>query len=253
MAASVAGPTWVGIGAMRSGTTWLTDLLLQHPALCLGSNGRKEQHFFRRYVTSGWSETAAERYRDLFRHAAAPHPGEFTPAYLRAPWVAPLLKDACRADPPLLVVILRDPIDRFVSHLRWAEGRPARQEASGRVVERHTARTRVADADQAAWAGCYATQLAAWTAVFGRERFAVIQYETLVAETESIVADIWARLGLDPLALHGVSEPSRTATGEASSHSIEGLLESLRVLYEPQVAALEAEWGIDRSRWPNFR
>ena len=38
------GPAWLGIGAQRSGTTWLTDLLVQHPQVALGSNGKKEQH-----------------------------------------------------------------------------------------------------------------------------------------------------------------------------------------------------------------
>ena len=36
------GPSWLGIGAQRSGTTWLTDLLVQHPQVGLGTNGKKE-------------------------------------------------------------------------------------------------------------------------------------------------------------------------------------------------------------------
>ncbi len=31
-----------GIGAQRSGTTWFTDLLVQHPSAGLGTNGKKE-------------------------------------------------------------------------------------------------------------------------------------------------------------------------------------------------------------------
>ena len=37
-------PAWLGIGAQRSGTTWFTDLLTQHPEVGLGTNGKKEQH-----------------------------------------------------------------------------------------------------------------------------------------------------------------------------------------------------------------
>ena len=37
-------PAWLGIGAQRSGTTWFTDLLTQHPQVGLGVNGKKEQH-----------------------------------------------------------------------------------------------------------------------------------------------------------------------------------------------------------------
>ena len=42
--AASSGPAWLGIGAQRSGTTWLTDLLTQHPLVDLGTNGKKEQH-----------------------------------------------------------------------------------------------------------------------------------------------------------------------------------------------------------------
>jgi hypothetical protein len=38
------GPAWLGIGAQRSGTTWFTDLLLQHPHVSLSTAGRKELH-----------------------------------------------------------------------------------------------------------------------------------------------------------------------------------------------------------------
>ena len=41
---STSGPSWLGIGAQRSGTTWFTDLLTQHPEVGLGTNGKKEQH-----------------------------------------------------------------------------------------------------------------------------------------------------------------------------------------------------------------
>ena len=40
----MAAPAWLGIGAQRSGTTWFTDLLTQHPQVDLGTNGKKEQH-----------------------------------------------------------------------------------------------------------------------------------------------------------------------------------------------------------------
>ena len=42
--AFTGGPSWLGIGAQRSGTTWFTDLLTQHPQVGLGTNGKKEQH-----------------------------------------------------------------------------------------------------------------------------------------------------------------------------------------------------------------
>ena len=56
-------PAWLGIGAQRSGTTWLTDLLTQHPQVALGTNDKKEQQLLHK-IADGRLEDA--EYLDLF-------------------------------------------------------------------------------------------------------------------------------------------------------------------------------------------
>src|SRR3954453_15879925 len=82
---SVSGPAWLGIGAQRSGTTWFTDLLTQHPQVGLGTNGKKEQHLLHK-VADG--VLPASEYLSLFPvegpdGPAGPRRGEWTPQYLR--------------------------------------------------------------------------------------------------------------------------------------------------------------------------
>ena len=72
-------PAWLGIGAQRSGTTWLTDLLTQHPGVGLGNNGKKEQHLLHK-LGDGRIEEA--EYLDLFP-ADGVRRGDWTPQYLR--------------------------------------------------------------------------------------------------------------------------------------------------------------------------
>ncbi|MGH2722704.1 MAG: hypothetical protein ACRDI0_00285 [Actinomycetota bacterium] len=145
------GPAWMGIGAQRSGTTWFTDLLTTHPEVCLGREGRKELHYFNRFLVRPWSEGEARAYRDRFDGAEGRLPGEFTPFYLRGLWIPPLARQACRPD-LVLVVLLRDPVERFASAMSWyrRESEPP-QEPGGLA---RWAREKGADA---LWGGMYAT------------------------------------------------------------------------------------------------
>lgn len=110
------GPSWLGIGAQRCGTTWFTDLLVQHPLMDV-PGGKKEHHWLYRYgLMRDWDPASRDEYRDAFTHEKVKL-GEYTPYYLRSSWVCELTADALPEDAPLLVLV-RDPIDRFASALR---------------------------------------------------------------------------------------------------------------------------------------
>ena len=240
------GPAWVGIGAQRSGTTWFTTLLTQHPRVELGSNGRKEQHFFDTAVVDGWTDDAASRYCALFAAEPGLMRGEFTPAYLRLPHVPALLRSVCD-DPPLLLVLLRDPVDRFHSAMRWYARQ--RDDHPGR---RPTARTHRQFTEQAVWAGMYAAHLEVWAEVFGPDRLVVLQYEVVREDPAAGVGTVLHRLGLQPVELQGVGRASATSTDRPDRTPLPGLDEALKRVYGPEVDRVAERWGIDRSRWAHF-
>ena len=101
------GPSWLGIGAQRSGTTWFTDLLAQHPRVGLGTNGKKEQHLLHK-VADG--VLPAADYLSLFP-ADGVRRGEWTPQYLRHASV-PAAVARLVPEAPVLV-LLRDPGGRL--------------------------------------------------------------------------------------------------------------------------------------------
>ena len=111
-------PAWLGIGAQRAGTTWFTDLLTQHPGVGLGTNGKKEQHLLHK-VADGVEPEAA--YLDLFP-ADGLRRGDWTPQYLRHSSAPAAATRLLHPDAPVLV-LLRDPVDRFVSAMRLAATR----------------------------------------------------------------------------------------------------------------------------------
>jgi hypothetical protein len=114
-------PTFLIIGAMRSGTTSLTRYLRSHPDVFMAQP--KELHYFDFNFDEGvgW-------YRSHFAEATSQRAiGEATPNYLyiteALPRVAELLPDA------RLVVILRNPVDRAYSHY-WHNRSVGREQLS---------------------------------------------------------------------------------------------------------------------------
>lgn len=251
MSPAGTGPAWLGIGAQRSGTTWFTDLLVQHPEVCLPASGKKELHAFDTAYLDGWTDPDTDAYRREFDGTEGSRPGEYTPFYMRALWVPSLVRRVCPED-PVLIVLLRDPVERFASGMRWFEQRPRGGPGPGVGERREWVRDRTSDA---VWAGMYATQLDAWTSVFPRDRFFVRQYERVVADPRSAVARVWGMLGLEPVELRDLDRPSPTSTTRAEEdiwEKLPGLRSRLAEVYEPEVRRLGHAWGIDRELWPNF-
>ncbi len=227
------GPAWIGIGAQRSGTTWLTDLITQHPRVGLGTNGKKEQHLLQK-VGDGLVPEAD--YLDLFPGHDGVRRGDWTPQYLRhasTPAVAARLLPGV----PILVV-LRDPVERFRSAMRLADTRGK----SWPYPVPITVQT---------WTGCYADQLDMWAAAVGRDRLHVMVFEQVRADPQGTLDRIWRLLDLEPVPLVGVEEESGSSS-RADWAWTPGLRESLQTLYRPQAARLERDWGLDLSTWASL-
>lgn len=224
-------PAWLGIGAQRSGTTWFTDLLTQHPQVGLGTNGKKEQHLLHKV---GDGVEPASAYLDLFP-ADGTRRGEWTPQYMRHASAPATAARLLGPDVPVLV-LLRDPVDRFVSAMRLAA---TRAKSPWPYPVPMTVQT---------FSGFYADQLSMWAHHVGRDRLHVMVYEVVRNDPQSAVERVWERLGVSPVGLEHVDRPSRSSS-HATWEPPEGLLESLEVLYRPQVSRLTEDWGLDVSVW----
>jgi Sulfotransferase domain len=231
-----SGPAWLGIGAQRSGTTWFSQLLVQHPEMGFSSADKKETHAL--YRLGGLQDEDAYLKSfdgDLLR-------GEWTPFYLRALNTPPIALRLCRPEAPLLV-LLRDPVERFASAMRlWVK-----MQRRGKL---ETFRFVLGDAQ---WAGMYADQLAAWRDVVGRDRLEVLVYEKVREDPATACKQVWSRLGLDTVPLSAVDERSYSSAGHIDWEWPEGLRATLTAVYTPQVQRLRDEWQLDVARWPNFQ
>ena len=102
---------FLGIGAQKAGTTWLYEMLCQHPQLAFP--GGKEMHFWDAGRSRG-----LEWYRSCFNVGEKKN-GEITPAYAMLP--VETIREIHALNPALRVIyILRNPIDRAWSSARMA-------------------------------------------------------------------------------------------------------------------------------------
>lgn len=108
-------PHFLGIGAPRCGTTWLHNNLRAHSDIFIPPD--KELHFFDRR----WDESLM-LYLLKFARSKSKLRGEITPAYgVLSP---SRIKFISQINPQLkLILLLRNPIDRAWSHVRYMQNR----------------------------------------------------------------------------------------------------------------------------------
>ena len=194
-------PDFLVIGVQKAGTSSLFGALCRHPEI--QEPARKEVHFFDREWPQG-----VDWYREQF---TGPVTGEATPYYV----FHPLALERMQAVVPdaRLVLLLRDPVQRAVSHY-WHEVRLGHEDRSledalAAEEERlagEEERIR-ADAGYRGWAlqhfsycarGDYVPQLRRLFALYTRRQVQVICFEDLVADSRRVFDDLAAFLGVGP-------------------------------------------------------
>jgi hypothetical protein len=183
-------PDFVIIGAQKSGTTWWQGLLEGHLEIHRPHLQRRELHFFDHFWDRWPTPEQLELYGRYFPRPPGSLIGEKTPGYLYQPWVAPMLKAA--APEVKLIVLMRDPVERYISNLGLLKRAGALKGEVG-AGDLGTREHRVVEAMERSR---YATQLDWWLEHFPRERFLLLQYEQCVADTQAQLDRTHAFLGL---------------------------------------------------------
>ncbi len=183
-------PDFVIIGAQKSGTTWWQGLVEGHLEVVRPPGQRRELHFFDHFWDRWPTAAQFEHYQRYFPRPAGSLVGEKTPGYLYQPWVAPMLAHVAPA--AKLIVVMRDPVERFISGLGLLQrsGSLKGEVGAGEVGMREH---RIVEAIDR---GRYADQLEWWLKYFPREQFLLLQYEQCVADTQGQLTRTFEFLGL---------------------------------------------------------
>jgi Sulfotransferase domain len=233
----VAGPPdFVGIGAQKAGTTWWYDLIATHPGVSTPEHLSKERHLLDRMADHAFDATALEQFPRWFPRRPGTIAGEWTPDYATFPWAPEILR---RAAPDVrLLMLVRDPIDRFRSGLDHY--RKLGQPVDGMVLADAVAR------------GFYAEVVATWTEVFGADRLLVLQYERCVLDTEGELARTFDHLGLTQYHVSTSERPPHPAPVARPPLDADAI-DRLVALYRRDVEHLaRVVPEIDLTLWPHF-
>lgn len=176
---------FVGVGPQRTGTSWLHQVLLHHPALCM-PKGVKETLFFDRYYEKGLSW-----YATHFAHRVPNQLcGEIAPTYFDVA-VAPARIHKC--NPACQIIInLRNPVDRAFSSYRHhlMKGR-----VSGSFAEACIQVPRILDA------GRYTKHILRWLDTFGADRVTFVLLEDIASHPETVLNDLYDFLGVETISM----------------------------------------------------
>ncbi len=245
MTREFSAPTFLVIGAQKCGTTSLYQWLQQHPQVHMSP--KKELHYFDReqnFPDHAW-------YREQFSRGEITRTspvavGEATPVYCY--W--PSAIDRIYAFDPtlLLVMIVRNPIDRAISHY-WMEQRRGRDrltiaEAFAQEPQRVALGSAGIRFHSYLSRGRYVEQLDAITRRFSRSQVHVARLEDIAADRHHL-AHLADFLGIDADAGEEFGH-HRSADNPPLE---EGLRGQLVDYFTPFNAQLGAKYGIETSSW----
>jgi hypothetical protein len=206
----------------------------------LSSGGTKELHYFDRFYASPCTPADLVGYHEYFPRGPGQRAGEWTPLYMSAPWIPRLL--AAAAPEARLLVLLRDPVERYLSGLAL----------NARVAKRRGAPLSRYAPLESFVRGLYHAQLVDLLSYFDRSQVLVLQYERCTLEPLPELRRTFQFLGLSETAVvpdleaHPKRQPEKPMLDPDTREAyVQG--------YRDDVASLiDAFPEIDVRLWPNF-
>lgn len=227
------------LSAPRSGSSQLAHWLTHHPAIAMPTV--KEPNYFAaddfdpgyvrrshlndvdptRYIRSGSKRPAQfavfrseQDYAALYRDVATPWRLDASTSYLGS-GSAPLRLRTAVGERTRFIVLLRDPVERAISHhgLALRTGRTTRMlvdELDRELEGRTPAAARYLLAPSR-----YGAALDRWFTAFDRRQFEVLLFEELIADPGGVLSDIFDRLGVGPADIDLAAVDKRNATATA--------------------------------------
>lgn len=236
-------PDFVIVGAQRCGTTSLFRALAKHPAMMSNVLDAKGVHYFDTDFDRGlaWYLAHFPSQADRDAHQAKvqqqPVVGEASPYYLFHPAGAERMAQAI--PDAKLVVLLRNPVKRAISHhlhMVWEGHEPI--EDIDKALDLESSRLSGIEAQLLAdptlvsrphqhfsymARGHYADQLERLFAHFDRDQVLVMATETMTGNSESSMDTIQTFLGLEPNPVTALGKRNASASFKPRAETIERL------------------------------
>lgn len=164
------------IGSMKCGTTSLNSVLMSHPSIELVAE-KESSSFF--------DDTIAARTTRKIHRSSATVAGEVSTRYMQRPLFEPPVDRVAKLlGNPLLIAVLRDPVERAISHwIHWCqlgwESRPLDEAL-------------LSSDDNPYWAfSAYGWQLSPWIQRFGTENMMCMRLEDYIESPSATLQSLW--------------------------------------------------------------
>lgn len=231
-------PDFVGVGAARCGTTRWFELIAAHPAV-VRTPERKEIHFFDRFHDGSFTEADVDAYHRHFPRPPDSTVGEWSPTYMFDYWTPQLLARA--APGAKILVLLRDPVERYHSHL-------------GLRRRRKRADLNACDHNVLVHTSSYLRQVERLLHYFDRSSVLVLQHERCRDDPGTELARSYNFLRLPEATFQPQELLDRRNASAVKPSLARSLRDELVDFFEEEVKALASLLPeIDLDLWPNFR
>lgn len=239
-------PTFLGVGASRSGTTSLWDFMRRHPQIYVPS--RKELHFF----TYNRGRHSLQDYESFFAPGARwKCRGEISPSYLWFPDAAKLIKSV--VFPANIVIVLRNPVERALSDFQYGRGNgqigniDCASYIEAGIEWRRTGQLVLTPFHPSSvlWKGFYDEQIPPYLAEFGDQNVKLFLFDDLVRDFPAVRSELCAFLGVE-------DEPVELEKKNSGSWSIQVPAEVRKRLadfYADSIRACAQLLGRDLDHW----
>jgi len=185
---------FIGVGAPKTGTTWIARCLSEHPQICFSK--AKEINFFNKenffYIKNqvmgdAWNyKKGLDWYKGYFNHCGkGAVKGEFSTYYLYDKETPELIKK--HFPEAKIIIVLRNPAELFHSHYNHAASQwkmPPAEEA-------------IRDEGGFVKYGFYSKYIERYLKVFPKEQVLIMVYDDLKNNPESFIKKIYGFLGVD--------------------------------------------------------
>ncbi|HEY4497926.1 MAG TPA: sulfotransferase, partial [Candidatus Paceibacterota bacterium] len=192
---------FIGIGAAKSGTTWIARMLEEHPNVCMSEpkevayfnelHRQGKQYFYRDKEKSMYNPDFHKPLSWYARHFAhckhGQKKGEFSPVYFYDEKAAAEIKK--HFPDAKLIVCLRNPIDRAYSDY-WMIRETFKLEKSSFEEALQNDPLHIEK-------GLYFKQLSRYLKLFPREQIHIIFYDDIKEKPENTIRALYAFLGVN--------------------------------------------------------
>ena len=224
-------PTFIGIGAQKCATTWIHDVLTDHPDIYLSD--KKEVNFFAHKYIYG-----LQWYLDQFPQTRnkTDAVGEFSTLYFYDEQAPKRIKSVF---PDIkLLLALREPVDRLISNHRH-EVRIGHISGPDLSVE-----AGIKNNPTYIEQGMYATQLQHWLEYFPLEQIHIILFDDIKSNPKQVVNDLYEFLQVNPHIFASKSEIKSNPSYVNRSAMVESIRKKTYCTFKS--LGLEGIWNIAR-------